>query len=68
MTNQPFAQRVARAVGEGGSCFFCWDAFGIEKMVGDKMINSSFSRAAGSGMRAPSAGAGAGAEADLPWA
>jgi len=64
MTNQPFAQRVARATGEGWGCLFCWDAFGIEKIVGEKMINSSLSRAAGSGMRAPSAGA----EAGLPWA
>jgi hypothetical protein len=32
---------------------FCWDAFGIERMVGEKMINSSFGEAGGPGMQTP---------------
>lgn len=63
MANQPFAQRIARAAGKGWYCLFCWNAFDIEKMVDEKMANSSFSRAADYGMRAP----GAEVEANLPW-
>jgi len=38
--------------------FFHWDAFGIERMVGKKMICSSFGGAASPGMRTPDVGAG----------
>jgi len=44
------------------SCLFHWDAFGIEKMVGEKMIGLIFGRVVVPGMRAPGAGVG------LPWA
>jgi hypothetical protein len=46
MTAQPLSQRVARATGEGWGCFFHYDAFDIEEMVGKKMVTSSFSGAA----------------------
>jgi hypothetical protein len=42
---------------------FCWDAFGIERMVGEKMVNSSFGGARGPGIRTPSVGT----EVDMPW-
>jgi len=30
---------------------FCWDAFGIERMVREKMVSLSFGGATGPGMR-----------------
>jgi hypothetical protein len=36
---------------------FCWGAFGIEGLVGEKMVNTSFGGVAGHGKRTPGAGA-----------
>jgi len=40
------------------SCLFYWDAFGIEKIVGEKINGSIFGRVIVPRMRAPGAGLG----------
>jgi hypothetical protein len=35
---------------------FCWDAFDIERMIEEKIVSTSFGRAAGHGKRALGAG------------
>ena len=43
--------------GKGGvSLSFYWDAFDIEGMIEEKIVGTSFGRAAGHGKRAPGAG------------
>jgi hypothetical protein len=37
---------------------FHWNTYGIEKMIREKLINSSFSEAAGPELQTPGAGAG----------
>ena len=66
MTAQPLTQRVVTCKGSRGGMglSFCWGAFGIEGLVGEKMISISFGEAAGHGERAP--GASASAEAARP--
>jgi len=36
---------------------FCWGAFGIEGLVGEKIVSTSFGGVAGHGKRTPGAGA-----------
>jgi S-adenosylmethionine synthetase len=45
------------AAEEGWGCLFHWGAFGIEGMIGEKIISTSFGGAASHGKRAPGTGA-----------
>jgi len=53
MTTQPLTHRVAMTAEEGWGCLFHWGAFGIEGMVGEKIISTSFGGAASHGEWAP---------------
>jgi hypothetical protein len=54
MTELPLPQRVGKTAG-GWGCLFYWDACGIEGMVREKMISSSFGGATGPELQTPSA-------------
>jgi hypothetical protein len=55
MAEIPLQQRVGKTAWGGWGCLFYWDACGIEGMVGEKMVSSSFGGATAPELQTPSA-------------